>query len=279
MRVEPSAAPRATRGGAFVWVMVIVVVLVGLGVWLWGRRSTADSQSAPITWSATREKLRISVVESGQLKAAKSTDIYCEVKGGATILFLVDEGTQVKKDDVLVRLDSSNLENDLTAQRIKYEQANAAMIQAEKALEIQQSTNQSNLDKAAVDLSLAQTDLKKFEEGDWPLKVQQTKSDIILAKGDMTNAETQLNDTKELVDLQFAPKSDQERDQLAFDRCTVKLTMAEQQLEVMNKYEEGRQLELLNSTVNQNAAELGRVKLRGDADIAQKTAASRARTL
>jgi hypothetical protein len=80
------------RGGAFVWVIVIVVLIVAGGVWLWRGRSTADSGDVAVTWKTRKEKLRISVIESGQLKASKSTDIYCEVKGGATILFLIPEG-------------------------------------------------------------------------------------------------------------------------------------------------------------------------------------------
>jgi HlyD family secretion protein len=212
------------------------------------------------------------VVESGQLKASKSTDIYCEVKGGATILFLVAEGTQVKEGDLLVRLDASTLENDLTAQRIKWEQANAAYIQAEKTKEIQISLNASTEDKAKVDLAIATADVSKYEKGDWLIKKEQAESDIKLAEADLANAQQKLDDTIELYKLDFAAKSDQDIDQFARDQRKVKLTMTKRQLDVMLEFEFNRQMMQLTSLMKQDEAELQRVKLRAVADMAQKEA-------
>src|SRR5262245_5156285 len=107
---SPERRPR--RGAALVWVILVMVALAVGGVMLWQGRSPDTKQDVTLPYVAAREKMRISVVESGQLKAAKSVDIYCEVKGGATILELVDEGTKVQKGDTLVRLDASNLEDE-----------------------------------------------------------------------------------------------------------------------------------------------------------------------
>jgi HlyD family secretion protein len=259
-------------GGAFVWVIVIVVLIAAAGVWLWRGRSTNQAGDVAVTWTTKKEKLRIAVVESGQLKASKSTDIYCEVKGGATILFLVAEGTQVNKDDLLVRLDASTLENDLTAQRIKWEQANAAYIQADKTKEIQISLNASTEDKATVDLAIATADVAKYKEGDWLIKKEQAESDIKLAEGDLANAQQKLDDTDELVKLDFAAKSDHDIDQFARDQREVKLRMTKRQLEVMLQFEYNRQMMQLTSIMKQDTAELERVKLRAVADMAQKEA-------
>jgi HlyD family secretion protein len=260
------------RGGAFVWVIVIVVLIAAGGVWLWRGRSTAESGDVAVTWKTRKEKLRISVIESGQLKASKSTDIYCEVKGGATILFLIPEGTQVSAGELLVRLDASTLENDLTAQRIKWEQANAAFIQAEKTKEIQLSLNLSTEEKAKVDLDIAKLDLEKYKSGDYQLKIDQAKSDVKLAEAAMKNADQKLADTKELYQLEFAAKLDLDGDQLAYDAADIKVKMTEEQVLVLEKFEYNRQTAQLQSTVNQDTAELERVRLRAVADMAQKEA-------
>ena len=250
------------RGGAFVWVIAIVVLIAAGGVWLWKGRSTAEAGDVAVTWKTKKEKLRISVIESGQLKASKSNDIYNEVKGGATILYLCPEGTQVNEGDLLVRLDASTLENDLTAQRIKWEQANAAWIQADKTKEIQVSLNASAEEKALVDLAIATADVEKFREGDWKIKQEQAEQDIKLAQSELAIAEQKLLDTQELVALEFAAKMDLDGDTFARDQKSVKLTMTKRQLEVMIKYEFDRQMMQLTSTMNQNKAELERVKLR-----------------
>ncbi|HET6163943.1 MAG TPA: efflux RND transporter periplasmic adaptor subunit [Planctomycetota bacterium] len=260
------------RGGAFVWVIVIVVLIAAGGVWLWQGRSTAQAGDVAVTWKTRQEKLRISVIESGQLKASKSTDIYCEVKGGATILYLIPEGTQVKADDLLVRLDASTLENDLTAQRIKWEQANAAYIQAEKTKEIQISLNASTEQKATVDKAIAELDLNKYLKGDYQLKIDQAKSDVTLAEAAEKNAKQKLDDTEELYKLEFAAKLDLDGDALAHKAAEIKLTMAKESQDVLEKFEKDRQTKQLQSTVDQTNAELDRVKLRAVADMAQKEA-------
>src|SRR5262245_40735038 len=94
-RNGPPAAARRERGAAFVWLLLLVGAIIAGGIWIWHSRSTAPSTDVTLTYSARQERLRISVVEAGQLKAAKSADIYCEVRGSATILELVDEGKQV----------------------------------------------------------------------------------------------------------------------------------------------------------------------------------------
>jgi len=263
---------RHQRGGAFVWVIVIVVLIAAAGVWLWRGRSTNQAGDVVVTWTTKKEKLRIAVVESEQLKASKSTDIYCEVKGGATILFLVAEGTQVNKDDLLVRLDASTLENDLTAQRIKWEQANAAYIQAEKTKEIQLSLNASTEQKATVDKAIAELDLNKYLKGDYLLKIDQAKSDVTLAEAAEKNAKQKLDDTEELYKLEFAAKLDLDGDALVHKVAEIKLTMAKESQDVLEKFEKERQTQQLQSTVDQTKAELDRVKLRAVADMAQKEA-------
>ena len=272
----PSAKRRQT-GGAFLWVIVGVVVIAAAGVWLWRERSTNQTGDVAVTWTTKREKLRISVVESGQLKASKSNDIYCEVKGGATILFLIDEGTQVNAGDLLVRLDASTLENDLTAQRIKWEQANAAYIQAEKTKEIQLSLNASTEEKAKVDLEIAILDLDKYKSGDYQLKIDQAKSDVELAKQAAKIAQQKLNDTLELNKLDFAAQADVDSDQLAYNAAKIKVEMTQESQHVIETYEFKRQTQQLQSTVDQDTAELKRVKLRAEADIAQKEADARSK--
>src|SRR5262249_18693848 len=185
---------------------------------------------------------------------SKQTEIYCEVKGGVTILYLVPEGTQVNAGDLLVRLDASTLENDLTAQRIKWEQANAAFIQAEKTKEIQISLNASTEEKAKADLEIATLDLEKYKSGDYQLKIDQASSDVTLAESAMKNAKQKLADTKELYDLEFAAKLDLDGDQLAYDAAEIKVKMAKETVDVLSTFEKKRQTRQLQSVVDQDTA-------------------------
>ena len=57
----------------------------------------------------------------GELKAAKTTDIKCKVEGRTTIIWLIEEGKTVEKDELLVRLASDKIE-----ERIRQEEAKEA---------------------------------------------------------------------------------------------------------------------------------------------------------
>lgn len=269
-------APR--RGAAIVWVIVAVAALAVGGFLFWGRGDEQADAEIALSTVVAREKLRVAVVESGQLKAARSTDIYCKVRGGATILELVDEGTRVTEGQLVVRLDAKSLEDDLTAQKIKYQNALAAKIQAEKAQEIQKSKNDSDVDKANLDLALAKTDLEKYLNGDFPLKKKQAESDQKLAASEEAAAEQKAKDTSELVELDYAAETEKQSDELAHQRATVKREMAEEQGKLLDKYERPRQLQVLESDVRQKESELDRVKLRCEADMAQKVADAASKT-
>ncbi|MBM4015486.1 MAG: HlyD family efflux transporter periplasmic adaptor subunit, partial [Planctomycetes bacterium] len=263
---------RATRGAAIVWLIAAVAALAVGGFLIWGDRDEAATTEIALSTTAAREKLRVAVIEAGQLKAARSTDIYCKVRGGATILELVDEGTWIKEGDTVVKLDAKSLEDDLTAQKIKYQNALAAKIQAEKAREIQASKNQSDIDKANLDLALAKTDLEKYVNGDFPLKQKQAESDQKLAASEEQTAKTKAEDTAELVELDYAAETEKQSDELAHQRAKVKLEMSIEQGKLLETYEKPRQMQVLESDVRQKESELDRVRLRCEADIAQKTA-------
>jgi RND family efflux transporter MFP subunit len=263
---------RATRGAAILWLIGVVAALAVGGFLVWGGRDEKGTTEIALSWTAAQEKLRIAVVESGQLKAARSTDIYCKLRGGATILELVDEGVKVSEGDVVVRLDAKNLEDDLTAQKIKYQNALAARIQAEKAHAIQESKNQSDTDKAALDKELAKTDLDKYIEGDFPLKQKEAESNVKLAESELLTADKKAKETKQLVELDFAAETELQGDELDLQRCEVAKSMAIEKGKLLEKFEKPRQVQVLESDVRAKDAELDRVKLRCEADIAQKLA-------
>ena len=95
----------------------------------------ASATSNVLTEKVRKSDLVVSIAEDGNVESAHNVDIKCEVQGGSTILWIIKDGTQVKKGDELVRLDSSLIEDKINQQKIIYEKAKAAMIDAEKTYE------------------------------------------------------------------------------------------------------------------------------------------------
>ena len=71
-----------------------------------------------ITSEVRLSDLVITVVEKGGLESSKNQDTFCNVEGGTSIIFILPEGTRVKKGELVCELDSAALKDSLINQRI-----------------------------------------------------------------------------------------------------------------------------------------------------------------
>src|SRR5437867_3723017 len=113
------------RGGAGKWIAAaIVLAVIGGGgataYSLYSASRVEDEARDALTKPVVKGPLVISVVEDGNMESASNIELKCEVEGGAgggggqgsstTILSIIPDGTEVKKGDELVKLDSSAIE-------------------------------------------------------------------------------------------------------------------------------------------------------------------------
>lgn len=114
------------------------------------------------------EDLDLTVVERGALESADNRDIICKVKAGskgtyaATIKWVIDDGTLVRKGQPIMTLDSSALEDQFRAQKIQVETKQAELVQAESEYKIQLSTNESAVENAKSAIQLKELELEKY---------------------------------------------------------------------------------------------------------------------
>jgi HlyD family secretion protein len=101
----------------------------------------APSSTDGLDWVVVRrDDLDTSLVAGGDLEATQQTIVACQVEeladtDGTIILTLIDNGTVVKKGDVLCRLDSSQFEELARQQEILTNQERALCLQAQLVLE------------------------------------------------------------------------------------------------------------------------------------------------
>lgn len=149
------------------FIAAVAVLAIG-GFWLWPHGRKSAGQVA--TFAARRGPLEITVSEGGSVQAIESQEIKCEVRvgnQGTKILKLVEEGYLVTDDDVktnkvLVELDSSELQNKIVQEESEFQQAEANLIDAQQAYQIQLSDNESAIKKAAKDARFARMDFDKY---------------------------------------------------------------------------------------------------------------------
>src|SRR5260221_4109665 len=148
-RRHPALASSQSRRGTVGKVLLGVLIVLGAagGVLAWQGKifKRSEEQTNLIFEPVKKGSLEITITERGNLESAQNSTVVCMVEGeaGVGILEIVEEGKLVKKGDILVKLDSSKLNNDKQSQQITVEQAAATLKTAETNLEIQEKQNES----------------------------------------------------------------------------------------------------------------------------------------
>ncbi len=123
----------------------LIATVAGVVPFVNSRLSTKIEQSG-MTHTIARGDLSVTVTENGTVESSNNKEIKCFVKGGSTVLWVIETGTIVKPGDELVRLDTSVIEENITRQQIAYERAIANQIIAKSEVDVA-STNIEEYEK------------------------------------------------------------------------------------------------------------------------------------
>jgi HlyD family secretion protein len=215
----------------FVTRTLLVFGLLGLvGVGWWSARSRfwrgEDLSLHLQKFSVAKANLSTVVTAWGRVESSFNTVISCELErlemragsqsfssgGASTILSLVDEGTEVKKGDILCSLDGSEYEELVRTQEIKTLQAAAALRQAQLNLEV------------------AQIAVVEYQEGLYRQNLQSMRGSLILAQSDLERAVDRLHWTEMMMGKGYLPvakkaEAEQVLNECEFDRQTYQFTL------------------------------------------------------
>ncbi|MEM7699104.1 MAG: efflux RND transporter periplasmic adaptor subunit [Verrucomicrobiota bacterium] len=154
-----------------VWLILGAVILVaGGGIYLKGKGGfgSSDDTSRPIA-EVQRGNLTIDVLEGGNIEALNFLEIINEVRQpyGIKILEIIDEGYYVTEEDVesekvLVRLDSSSLEEELVDHDVEFQETEADFAESKQNIEIAESEALSEIKAERQKLRFALLDFEKF---------------------------------------------------------------------------------------------------------------------
>ncbi len=279
MAATNSNKPNGAAGSSFKIIAVLVVIgAIGLAVvWLKVVRGAQSPLSGMPTFVAKRGPLTISVLESGTIKAREQEIIYNQVEGRTSIVKIVDEGTHVKKGDLLVELDVSTLTDGKIDQDIRVQNADASLINAQENLAVVQNQAISDVNVAELTLQFARQDLQKYVEGQYPNDKAAAENDIRLAEEELTRAEEKLKWSQTLYDEKYLSKTELQADQLAKNSAEVRLQVKENDLDLLTNYTYKREIAQLQSDVTQAEMSLERTQRKARASVVQAEAELKAR--
>ena len=241
---------------------VVVVLAAGIAVWAGLGGTSREAPGSGKTGLAVREPLVVSITESGEVDAKRSTVVRCEVEGNSTIVWVIEEGTLVKEGDELVRLDSADLEERLRSQEMVQKTAQAAFQKADKAYLIAESNRESLLSAARLAVKFALLDLRKYLGADLADAIIQAEgntdfdalvndsrlggealqqkrileSEIDLAEEELKRAVSTVEWTRRLESRGYVTGTELEADELAARRKEVALGQAKTALDLFLRY-------------------------------------------
>ncbi|HEU0008190.1 MAG TPA: efflux RND transporter periplasmic adaptor subunit [Verrucomicrobiae bacterium] len=247
-------------GAIAVAAVAVVVVLVYPS----GAPALASS-----SFEVRRGDFLISIVEGGTIEAVNEDVIRSDVEGTARIIFIVPEGSTVKKGDLLVELDSSSSQDAVNQQQINVEKAQLAVIQAEQTLEIQKSTVASEVDAAKLKVEFAQSDFNKYDKGEALQLRRNAQIEITNVLETLSINLERLDWTEALYKQRFETKANLDKDRLAVSQAKLKLEQAQKALWMLETFDEPKRKRELEALLKEATDNLDRVKLQGESKLAQ----------
>lgn len=246
------------------------------GLWL---LPNGEGRYEGLTAEVRRGDLDIAINETGNLRSADQAVVTNRVEGRTTILWIVEEGEVVEEGDLLVELDSSDLEERLVNREINVQNAEAAYIRAQQELKVTKSRTRSEIAEAELAARFARLDLEQYsgEEGEYVQERDRLQSEIDIAREEMLRARQRHEDSQGLADQEFITSLELEGDRLAYQRSRVSLRLAEGRLQLLEDYSHNRKLEQLRSDVERADEQLERVVMRAHSDVVQAEANYKAR--
>jgi len=256
-------------------VIVLLVTVVGIGgVKLTLYNSEGGLTSNLATFVVKRGPLRISVTESGTIKARDQVILKCEVEGRTSILTLVPEGTRVKQGDLLVELDASKLLDSKIDQQITVQNGEAAFIGARENLAVVDNQAQSDIEAAELALEFAEMDIRKYLDpnGEYHNELEAARAQIKLVEEELTRAKEKLEWSNKLYKEKYISEMELKADQLAASKKNTDLNLARNNLNLLEAFTFKRTVKQLESDVKQAEMALERTKRKARADVAQAQA-------
>ena len=270
---ETNTHRRKTWLGSLV-ALAVLLTAGGLVVGFMKRDETPEIPTNTATFAARRGPLTISVLESGTIKAREQIILKSEVEGHSTIITLIDEGTRVKKGDLLVELDVSSLVDERIDQEIRVQNAEADYVNARENLAVVNNQGQSDIEKADLTLKFAREDLRQYDVNDglFAKDRKEIEARIQLAQEELQRARDVNQWSERLYREKYISETEYMADKLTVNRRQMDVDLAASDLKILKDFTYKRQIAQLTSDAHQAEMALERTKRKAKADQAQAQA-------
>ena len=276
---QSASAGSRRRGRGFVRVAVIgaaVLLVAAGGIYAMTRGGSQSGDMRAVgdldVGRVTEGSFQITTTAMGELEARKQIELRSQLDSSAGIVEIVPEGSVVKKGDLLVRLNSETLQDQIDQQEIEVERAQADVTAAQNAFEIQKSENDSRIRAGELKIQLAQLALSQWREGE----VVKTKAKQLLeieqAERDLKRLEDRYHRSEDLWEAGFLSQDEKEQDYIKFIDAQARVQTAKLDQDTYEEYQHPRDEKTKLSDLEEAKADLERIKFQNEINLSAKQA-------
>ncbi|HRJ48942.1 MAG: HlyD family efflux transporter periplasmic adaptor subunit [Phycisphaeraceae bacterium] len=256
----------------------VAVVTAGIVYLAWRPDAGGSNPTSQAPSSSDRAMVRLTSFDittrcSGELEARHQIEIRSRLESSSTIVELTPEGRSVRAGELLVRLNSDRIEQEILEQTLQVESARAELVAAENGYNIQVNENESRLRQSTSKVTLAKLALEQWEKGD----VEKRRLELKLAMDKATRDHDRLKDkvfrSRLLHGQGFLSKNELELDEISFIEALAAVDKSGKDNEIYENYRLPEERERFTSALIEAEAELERVKMNNEIELASKEAA------
>ncbi len=201
---------------------------------------SGDENASVMTQTVRKGDLVVTVTENGMLESSNNEEIKCMVKGGSTVLWVIETGTFVKPGDELVRLDTSLIEDNITQQQINYERAVANQIIAQSEVDV------------------AETNIEEYVNGTYLEERNTIEKQIFDAEELVNRAQLSYESATRMASKGMFRTLQLEGEKFAVDSARKDLELKKKQLETLDIYKKKKTLQGLSKHACGGQSSFGR---------------------
>lgn len=191
-----------------------------------------------LTHQVQRGDLVVSVMEQGTVESSNNTEIKCRVRGRSTVIEVIEGGTIVEPGDVLVKLDTKRLEDEI----------GKATTDAHTA--------KADLERTKADVANAEIAIDAYLEGSYLTQLNSLEKQLAKAQADYEKARVEMGHAEAIFRQGYANQFDVESKRFALEQAELNLKVRQTAINVLNNYTKEMRLETLRGNLRAGKAKL-----------------------
>jgi HlyD family secretion protein len=266
----------AKRLGLSSMAVILTTVIVVLGFIFYfafqGESQFEGGQKVIDIHTVKRGNFKIKIPANGELTTSQLIEVRNPLEISGVINKITEEGTYVKKDDVLFQLNDDQIKQKIKDLDEKILDQKNRVVTSEQSLAIAKSVMESDLDKADLNIEISELALQAWREGEHIQSEQKFKLKLETTTINNERLAKRFEEARGLVENGFISRDEYERDRIAMIESAAAVKEAEISLDVYKRFTSKQDEKKRVSDLDQANSEKGRVKQRHQAEMVTQTA-------